>query len=309
MKIIDTKKLFTILFVTIILSAAYFGINKVNAEIAPSVAVAGGGTLYCPVNTTYSINQLTLKIDFGYGMGVHCELTYDVDGVYNGPIPLVITNPDELHVVNPTTGTVGLPQLSEGSHCLTITVTASLNGYHGANPPGSPFKPTGVSGNYEAIWVTSVYFTIDTNGQSTDKTPPVITDLTISNQTYRFPRIALLFHVNEDIAKATYSLDGQDNITITENTTLTNLTPGQHNLTLYVQDKAGNMAVSQTSFIIAEQQKLSTQIVEQQPKPFPAALTAAALLLTLCAAFAIVLYFKRCRKPLSDSLSEENKPV
>jgi len=308
-KIIGAKKILTILFVICILSVAYFGVNKVNADIAPFITVAGGGMLYCPVNTTYSTNHLTLQIEFGYGMGVRCELTYDIDGVSKGSIPLVVTNPGELHVVNPTTGTVDLPPLSEGSHCLTITVTARLNGYYGANPPGVPFKPTGVAGNYEAIWVTSVYFTVDTTGGFTDTTPPVITDLSISNQTYGFPRIPLLFHVNEDISQATYSLDGQDNITITENTTLTNLTPGQHNLLLYVRDKTGNMAVSQTSFSIAEEQKLSTQIVEQQPKPFPAALITTALLLTLFAAFAIVLYFKRYRKPLSDSLSEKNKPL
>ena len=234
MKKIGSKKVLAVLFVCCILSAAYFGANKANADISPCVTIAGGGTLYCPVNTTYSTNHLTLQIEFGYGMGVRCELTYDVDGTYKGPIRLFATNPQELHVVNPTTGNVDLPQLSEGSHWLTITVTASLNGYYGSNPPGAPYKPTGVSGNYEAIWVTSVYFTIDTTGWSTDITPPVITDLTIVNQTYRFPRIPLLFHVNEDISQATYSLDGKDNITITENTTLTNLTPGQHNLTLYV---------------------------------------------------------------------------
>ena len=309
MKKIDAKKVLAVLFFTFMVNAAYLSVNGVSGEIAPSIMIAGGGTLHCPVNTTYTTNQLTLEMGFGYGMGIRCGLTYDIDGIYKGPIPVVAENPQEMHVVTPTTGTVDLPTLSEGSHCLTITVVASLNGYHGANPPGAPFKPTGTSGNYEARWVTSIYFTIDTKGETTDTTPPVITDLTVRNNTY-FSKVPLRFHVNEDISQATYSLDGQENITLSENTTLTDLTPGLHNLTIYAVDKAGNVGVYQASFTTAEQPKQQEQsvTVKQQSKPFPAAL-AAALLLAVGVALAIAVYTIRYRKRSLGGFGEENKPV
>jgi hypothetical protein len=43
-----------------------------------------------------------------------------------------------------------------------------------------------------------------------------------------------------------YSLDGQDNVTVTGNATLSGLSSGLHNVTVYANDTAGNMGVSET---------------------------------------------------------------
>jgi hypothetical protein len=83
-----------------------------------------------------------------------------------------------------TTGTVDLPPLGEALPLSNPNCVASVQVWSG-NKPGAPFKFIGINAtDYEARWVTSVYFTIDTSGKTTDSTPPVITDLTIKNITY-----------------------------------------------------------------------------------------------------------------------------
>jgi parallel beta-helix repeat protein len=78
----------------------------------------------------------------------------------------VAKNPTELHVVNEAIGLVTLPELSEGSHRLTVYVLCGIYDYHGANPLGAPFKPTSPgSTDYVASWDHTLYFTIDTQLQ------------------------------------------------------------------------------------------------------------------------------------------------
>ncbi len=97
-------------------------------------------------------------------MGISYYLNYSIDEKYEGPIPLVAKFPDELHIVNMMTGLIDLPELSDGSHFITINVLCKLNDYHGANPPGAPFQPTFPgSSNYIATWTHTIYFTIDTS--------------------------------------------------------------------------------------------------------------------------------------------------
>ena len=57
------------------------------------------------------------------------------------PIPLVAKNPTEMHVISIMIGSVELPELSEGSHYLTVNELSGIYDYHGANAPGTPFKP------------------------------------------------------------------------------------------------------------------------------------------------------------------------
>ena len=50
-----------------------------------------------------------------------------------------------------------------------------------------------------------------------------------------------------------YSLDGQQNITFSGNTNLTDISNGLHNITVYAQDTFGNIGSSQTtSFTVAK---------------------------------------------------------
>lgn len=86
------------------------------------------------------------------------------------------------------------------------------------------------------------------------------------------------FSVNEKISTVTYSLDGEDNVTIAGNTTLTGLPIGAHNLTVYASDAAGNVGASQTvNFTIINM----TPTPIQASEPFLTMPVAAILLVAL----------------------------
>ena len=65
--------------------------------------------------------------------------------------------------------------------------------------------------------------------------------------------IPLNLTVNEAYSKITYSLNGQQNVTASGNSTIPNLPAGQYNVTFYVWDIAGNIGNSETAnFTVAE---------------------------------------------------------
>jgi hypothetical protein len=149
-----------------ILASIFDGISFASSETnsIDYVHFPSGATVYSPINRTYHSNFLYLNLTFGAGLGIRYSLNYSIDGEHGGSIPLVAQFPDELHVVNMMTGLVALPELSEGSHLLTINVLCSLNNYHGANPPGLPFTPTCPgSSDYTATYSHALNFTIDTS--------------------------------------------------------------------------------------------------------------------------------------------------
>jgi hypothetical protein len=86
-----------------------------------------------------------------------------------------------------------------------------------------------------------------------------------------------------------YSLDGQDNVTTTENTlNLTGLTNGSHNIIVYANDTVGNTGATETfTFTVAK---------EAEPDTTPTALLETVAL--IAAVFIVaVLYLKKRQKP------------
>lgn len=96
-----------------------------------------------------------------------------------------------------------------------------------------------------------------------DDVAPSMTILSPEDRTYATDGIALNFTVNEALTQIMYSLDGEENVTISGNTTLTGLANGDHNLTIYAKDKAGNVGASETTRFVVN-------------APFPIALVIAA---------------------------------
>jgi parallel beta-helix repeat protein len=79
--------------------------------------------------------------------------------------------------------------------------------------------------------------------------PPEICVSSPKNVTYTTDSVSLNFTVNEATTWMGYSLDGQDNITITENTlNLTGLSDGSHSLTVYATDTWGDTGTSETIY-------------------------------------------------------------
>ena len=117
-----------------------------------------------------------------------------------------------------------------------------------------------------------------------DNTAPSIKVLSPANKNYTTNSISLNFMINERTSRIVYSLDGQQNVTITGNTTLTGLEAGLHNITIYAQDTFGNIGASET-------------ITFKVPDPFPILIFVAvtAVLALVIIAIGIAVY-RRHRK-------------
>ncbi len=86
-----------------------------------------------------------------------------------------------------------------------------------------------------------------------DNTAPTITVLSPENKNYTSNSLSLNFIVDEPTPQILYSLDGQHNVTVTGNLTLSGLEAGLHNITVYAVDVFGNFGASQTiTFSVAE---------------------------------------------------------
>jgi hypothetical protein len=103
---------------------------------------------------------------------------------------------------------------------------------------------------------------------------PIISVFEPQNYTYNQSSVPLTFTLNQpvildstmlsfslggltatypDVSWVGYSLDGQTNQTLTGNTTLSGLTSGTHNVTVYAKDVYGNIGSSGTIFFAVEQ--------------------------------------------------------
>ena len=76
--------------------------------------------------------------------------------------------------------------------------------------------------------------------------PPAVSVISPENKIYVVSNVSLAFTVNKPASWMGYSLDGQDNVTISGNTTLSGLSNGLHNVTVYAEDKFENMGASET---------------------------------------------------------------
>jgi hypothetical protein len=90
----------------------------------------------------------------------------------------------------------------------------------------------------------TIYFSVDT-------VPPTVTVLSPQNTTYGYASVPLTFTVSEPATWMGYNLDGQANVTITDNTTLVGLSNGSHSIVVYAADAAGKMGSSAIiSFVV-----------------------------------------------------------
>jgi len=118
------------------------------------------------------------------------------------------------------TGDTELTDVSEGAHTITVYVNDTF-------------------GNM--VSSSAVAFSVDT-------LPPRIVVLSPENRTYGEIDIQSDFTVNEPVEWMGYSLDGQDNVTITGNVTLAALSEGSHHITFYAIDLVGNTGASKTVY-------------------------------------------------------------
>jgi len=150
------------------------------------------------------------------------------------------------------TGDTELSGLAEGAHSIKVSVNDTFGNLVSAD---------------------AVYFAVDT-------VPPHVVILVPENKSYGEKDIQSVFTVDEPTSWMGYSLDGEDNVTVTGNVTLAVLTEGSHSLTFYATDLVGNTGASRTVYF--------------EIAPFPTVLVVAvAVTITIAVAAAYLLIKRR----------------
>jgi hypothetical protein len=189
---------------------------------------------------------------------------------------------------------VQLPELSEGTHSLTISLEASF---------GRDDIRT---------YSDTIYFTVDTNAPDIilDALPPKITiQSPQTNQTYT-ATVPLNLYLSEPVTQLILHLDGNKTTLSSQNTTLTGLPNGTHTLTITAYDLVGNPGYTNyvTFNVIqptptlqsiptpptSENPTTNTGAEPTQTDPFPMSLVlAAVIVVVIVAAAGLLIYFKK----------------
>jgi hypothetical protein len=261
-------------FITMLSFSMLVGVQFINEAKAESlgpivfVSTSNKVEIIYPQNETHNVNSLLVNFtvvmlgnafDFGYSLDEGAVMR--VDNITkiseSGWIP---------YVTYTFRGNVFLTNLSEGSHSITV--------YEGYQFQGIPENPS--LKRYEVYAYAYTNFTIDTIS-------PKVLLLSPENIVYNMSDLSLNFTVNEPVSQFAYSLDGQDNVTISGNTTLTDLHYGEHNVTVFATDEVGNTGASETIFFS----------IPEPPEPFPTTLIigSAAAITLVC--IGLLVYLKK----------------
>ena len=140
------------------------------------------------------------------------------------------------------------------------------------------FGPTNVNEQYTPIG----YGTPDP-AYAIEHTSPKISLLAPLNQTYRDSSILVLFTIDKKAAWTGYSIDRGQNVTISSNSTLTDLANGLHSITVYGNDTDGNMGSSET---------IDFTVTMQVPFPNSTVAIISGVAIVCVTAAGLLVYFK-----------------
>ena len=253
---------------SLIVGAQLSPLIKANIMIGPLPANIN---MLSPIDGTYNTNNLSLSVNFTtfatglYDGGPRYEntrmFTYTLDEKETHNITII-----RQHIgMNPGAevffeGEESLKDLTEGLHNLTVRAVFI-------------YSHSGVSDiTYESK--STVFFRVDT-------VPQNIAIIKPENTTYTPSEVPLSCFIDEPASWVGYSLDGQENVTVTGNLTLPEVSLGQHNLTIFASDAFGNSASAKT---------ISFNVVA----PFPTTLVITASVAST-AVIGLLVYFKKRR--------------
>jgi hypothetical protein len=180
----------------------------------------------------------------------------------------------ETHVYDPEsdTWTVGAPMLSPRVLARVAFISDTCYVVGGRSGPHgwlTMMEPSAVNEQYTPFG----YGTI----------PPDVAVVSPETKTYNVTDVSLVFTVDKPVVWISYSLDAQDNVTIASNITLSELSNGSHNVTVYTKDTFGNEGASETITFNVE-----------VPKPFPTTCVAAAsVAAAVVVGVGLLIYFKK----------------
>jgi hypothetical protein len=228
-------------------------------------------------NTTYYVNDVLLNFTVitpytWIGPTNITEISYNLDGQV-----VTLWNLTD-YSLQPTQQFTILLNTSTGPHTLQVNIHSESTYY--ANP-----KCGDSSASVFPMEVSqTIPFTVDTGAFP----PPSVSIASPENKTYNTSEVPLNFTVNESGTQITYSFDGQANVTAAGNTILTGLSNGEHNITVYATNVAGNIGASETiTFTIAK---------ETETEPFPTTLVIAIIALVAFVGAGLAVYFKKRKR-------------
>lgn len=229
----------------------------------PSGTEAPAILVFSPENKSYAAKELPLVFNVS---SATCPLTSSFS------LPEVYYKADwmanESFAGYGSTFNLRLNFLSEGVHVVTVRAEQGC------------FYDRGDGPYYFRIEnQTTIKFMID-------NTAPHIS-VNLKNITESIHDVSLSFSVNEPFSEATYSLDNLSDVKVNGDTTLSNLSTGIHNVTVYARDDAGNVGASET---------LTFTVAEPEQSPFPTtvvAVVSGAAIVSLGAG--LLVYFRKKR--------------
>jgi hypothetical protein len=139
------------------------------------------------------------------------------------------------------------------------------------------------SSNANELYTPFGYGIPDSSYVPPDNTVPEVSVVSPENRTYYTADIQLNLKVNEPDLWMRYNLDNENITEISANTTITGLSLGLHNLTVYVTDDAGNTALSQT-------------IHFEVQEPFPTIVVVASVIIVAVVGVGLLVYFKKRKR-------------
>ena len=157
---------------------------------------------------------------------INRTMTYSLESKESVAVPLEIDYGD-MPVIATLTGFTALPELSEGSHSITVSIETQVSGQ-------SPLWDNGTA-----------LFLVD------DGFPPIISLLSVENKTYSTTNMPLTYSINEQVVNASYSLDGRESGSLSGNSTLADLPESSHAITVYASDGVGNEVAETVYFTVS----------------------------------------------------------
>ena len=292
------KTVLTPVFISVLLLSVTIGTSLVNVGKAnpnpfyPEIISEEGSpdsktepptvSIIAPMNdTSYSSSSLSLTYNVSVGNSSTAsvrflwEITFEADWLPNNVTDYEFNADKDPYTTEPTitdfSKTLNLTGIPEGTHSLIVH--ARERGAYERYEYESGFITREYVTNFFIEGSSFVVFTVDL-------TPPKFSVLPVENKTYYTLDVPLTVATNEVLSKITYSIDGNENVTIVGNTTLTNLPLGEHYITVYLIDEAGNTRASETiSFSVAE--------------PFPTTLVVTSIITASIISVGLIVYFKK----------------
>lgn len=198
------------------------------------------------INFTLNVSLSKESLIYNFGDIVFTYTSAQLDEVFYEADWLA----NNTHIEPTPTTNLNLTGIPDGNHSVVVYAT-EWRPYQSRYDDGNDvmyyngFKINGSS---------TVYFAVDT-------VSPKITIFSLKNTTYSGSDVPLTFTVSELTSEISCVLDGEKNMTISGNTTLSGLSSGTHNLTVFAKDAVGNSGASETITFTITQSSPTTLVV------------------------------------------------